>query len=145
MGYSKHWSEALEKLTGESDISAQAILEYFAPLKDFLKKQNDMSDVLEVYEQEASIECNKMVKAEWAVATDTNNAAKQEALAAAVLENAKFSRKKYDDHFKGVKPEDFTNELVQRQLKYLTQLGRDALTDDDLDKVRKGSAVIISR
>jgi peptidyl-dipeptidase A len=145
MGYSKHWSEALEKLTGETDISAAALLEYFAPLKDFLQKQNDMSDVLEVYEEEASVQCNKIVKAEWAVATDTNSAPKKQALAAAVLENAKFSRKKFDDHFKGVKPEDFTNELVQRQLKYLTQLGRDALTDDDLNNVRMGSVVIISR
>lgn len=135
MGYSEHWSEALKKLTGESDISAQAILEYFAPLRTFLKKQNDMSDVLETYDEEASVQCNKLVKAEWAVATDTTNTAKQEDLAKAVLENAKFSRKNYDEHFKGVKPDDYTNELVKRQLKYLTELGRDALSDEDLDKV----------
>lgn len=137
VGFSEHWSVALERLTGESEISAQALLEYFAPLKEFLKKQNDMVDVLEAYDEEASVECNKMVKAEWAVATDTENTAKQEALSVAVLENAKFSRKKYEDHFKNVKPEDYTNELVQRQLKYLTQLGKDALSDDDLGKVKR--------
>lgn len=135
LGFSEHWTVALERLTGETDISADALIEYFAPLQTFLKKQNDMSDTLEAFEEEASTQCNTMVKAEWAVATDTESQEKQDALTTAVIENAKFSRKKFDDHFKNVKPEDYTNESVRRQLKYLTQLGRDILEESDLNNV----------
>jgi peptidyl-dipeptidase A len=143
-GYSQRWNEALETLTGESEISAKALMEYFAPLQAFLKKQNDMSDVLDKYEEEASVQCNKMVKAEWAVATDTESEAKQEALAAAVLEYANFSRTTYDVNFKDVKPADYTNELVQRQLKYLVHLGRDALDESSLNNVMTMGSVVIA-
>lgn len=40
MGMSRPWPEALEALTGERRMDASAILEYFAPLHDWLKKQN---------------------------------------------------------------------------------------------------------
>ncbi len=40
MGMSRPWPEALHALTGESQVDAGAILEYFAPLHEWLKKQN---------------------------------------------------------------------------------------------------------
>lgn len=40
LGASKHWKEALFALTGEHDISADAILEYFKPLQEYLHKVN---------------------------------------------------------------------------------------------------------
>jgi peptidyl-dipeptidase A len=40
MGQSRPWPEALEMLTGEKDIDATAILDYFAPLKKWLDEQN---------------------------------------------------------------------------------------------------------
>jgi peptidyl-dipeptidase A len=40
MGASKPWPDALEALTGERDIDAGALLEYFAPLKQWLDEQN---------------------------------------------------------------------------------------------------------
>jgi len=40
MGMSKPWPVALLALTGESKMDASAILEYFKPLHDWLKKQN---------------------------------------------------------------------------------------------------------
>jgi peptidyl-dipeptidase A len=40
MGASKPWPEALEVMTGEKDIDATAILDYFAPLKAWLDEQN---------------------------------------------------------------------------------------------------------
>jgi peptidyl-dipeptidase A len=135
LGLSEHWTVALEKLTGETEINAKALLEYFAPLQTFLKKQNDMSEVLDRYEDEASLMCNKMVKAEWDVATDSNSEAKQDVLAETVLEGARFSKEAFETNFKGIKPEDYTNELVQRQLKYLTILGRDVLDETDLNNV----------
>ncbi|MGA7990955.1 MAG: M2 family metallopeptidase [Thermoanaerobaculia bacterium] len=40
MGSSRPWPEALEKLTGQRQIDATAILDYFAPLKKWLDEQN---------------------------------------------------------------------------------------------------------
>lgn len=44
LGLSKHWSEALNVITnGERELRADAILEYFKPLHDFLIKENRKS------------------------------------------------------------------------------------------------------
>jgi peptidyl-dipeptidase A len=40
MGASRPWPEALEALTGEKQMDAKAILDYFAPLKKWLDEQN---------------------------------------------------------------------------------------------------------
>ncbi|MBN9579714.1 MAG: M2 family metallopeptidase [Alphaproteobacteria bacterium] len=40
MGASKPWPEALAAFTGEHDIDAEALVEYFAPLDAWLKEQN---------------------------------------------------------------------------------------------------------
>jgi peptidyl-dipeptidase A len=40
MGQSKPWPEALAAFSGEHDIDASAITDYFAPLSDWLDKQN---------------------------------------------------------------------------------------------------------
>jgi len=40
MGQSKPWPDALEALTGERQIDANALVEYFAPLKQWLDEQN---------------------------------------------------------------------------------------------------------
>lgn len=40
MGRSRPWPDALETLTGERDMDATAILDYFAPLKKWLDEQN---------------------------------------------------------------------------------------------------------
>lgn len=40
MGASRPWQDALETLTGERDMDARAILDYFAPLQKWLDEQN---------------------------------------------------------------------------------------------------------
>jgi peptidyl-dipeptidase A len=40
MGQSKPWPDALYELTGEREMDATAILDYFAPLKKWLDQQN---------------------------------------------------------------------------------------------------------
>ena len=40
MGLSRPWPEALKELTGEDKMDATAILDYFAPLKEWLDQQN---------------------------------------------------------------------------------------------------------
>lgn len=40
LGTSRHWSEALEAMTGERKQSGKALLEYFEPLYKYLKEEN---------------------------------------------------------------------------------------------------------
>jgi peptidyl-dipeptidase A len=40
LGQSRPWPDALEALTGERRMDADALLEYFAPLKTWLDEQN---------------------------------------------------------------------------------------------------------
>jgi peptidyl-dipeptidase A len=40
MGASNPWPEALEALTGERQMDASAMAEYFAPLKTWLDERN---------------------------------------------------------------------------------------------------------
>ena len=40
MGQSRPWPEALEAMTGEKQMDATAIIDYFAPLKKWLDEQN---------------------------------------------------------------------------------------------------------
>ena len=40
MGSSKPWPEALEPLTGVRTMDAHALMDYFKPLTDWLKVQN---------------------------------------------------------------------------------------------------------
>jgi peptidyl-dipeptidase A len=40
MGQSRPWPEALEAMTGEKQIDATAILDYFKPLMAWLEKEN---------------------------------------------------------------------------------------------------------
>ena len=44
LGLSRHWSVALEKMTGETEISGEAVVEYFKPLYDYLKAENEKAD-----------------------------------------------------------------------------------------------------
>ena len=72
LGVSRPWTEALEALTGEKDIDAGALLEYFKPLHDFLKEEN-MKETLKQYDEEVKEIANKQIEAEWNVATDVGN------------------------------------------------------------------------
>jgi peptidyl-dipeptidase A len=40
MGQSRPWQEALESLTGQRQMDATAIRDYFAPLQKWLDEQN---------------------------------------------------------------------------------------------------------
>ena len=39
-GASRPWQETLEKLTGTRQMDGSALIEYFAPLMEYLKQQN---------------------------------------------------------------------------------------------------------
>jgi peptidyl-dipeptidase A len=40
MGASKPWPDALQAMTGQREMDASAILDYFAPLRAWLQEQN---------------------------------------------------------------------------------------------------------
>ncbi len=40
MGASKPWQEAMQEITGQSELDASAIIDYFQPLKEWLDEQN---------------------------------------------------------------------------------------------------------
>lgn len=40
MGISRPWQDAMEAMTGQRELDASAIIDYFAPLKDWLDQQN---------------------------------------------------------------------------------------------------------
>jgi peptidyl-dipeptidase A len=41
LGSSQHWSKTLQSFTGEETISVDALFEYFEPLYEWLKKENN--------------------------------------------------------------------------------------------------------
>lgn len=45
LGSSVSWQEAMERITGQREMSAKAVLEYFQPLTDWLKKQNEGEEI----------------------------------------------------------------------------------------------------
>lgn len=45
LGSSKPWPDAMEVLTGQRQMNAGALLEYFKPLSDFLLKYNIENNV----------------------------------------------------------------------------------------------------
>lgn len=41
LGSSRPWPEALEQVTGQREMDSSALLEYFKPLHDWLKAENE--------------------------------------------------------------------------------------------------------
>ena len=44
LGASKHWHYALKQLTGEKTLNADALFDYFKPLKEYLESENKKND-----------------------------------------------------------------------------------------------------
>lgn len=150
LGASKHWSKVLEEMTGESKINASALLEYFKPLKDFLvnenqrlAKEDEIRQKLEKFNEKASIMQNKLQLAEWDYITDLNNKTKEDIHLNVIAENAKFIKEQYNEHFHDLKPEDFIDEKIKRQILYVTKLGTDALNETQLNNLTNAKAQMI--
>lgn len=142
MGGSKHWSEVLKIMTGNAEMSADAMLEYFKPLHDFLKdankrlaKEDEVRQLLIEYNENASKQCTKLNLADWDKTTDLKNVIKQQIYQKAVTENAAFKKEQYKLHFSNYNADDFPDENVRRQIKILKDLGTDALDELDLLKL----------
>lgn len=142
LGSSKDWSEVLEKLTGETEITSIAIWEFFQPLYEFLKNENlnretaEMAEILKQYNIDASKHCTRLRLAEWAVTTDLQSEEKELNLIEAIQEYANFSKTHHTIYFRDVNLEDYTDENTRRQLLYLKNLGTDILSDTRLRELR---------
>lgn len=127
-------------MTGETKISAQALLEYFKPLQEYLKELNNqsndeiMENILYNYNDAAGRMTKKVVQAEWDVATDTNNKEKAETLNRVLVENSEFVNKWYEQ-YKHYEPSNFTDKSIQRQVRLLRTRGINTLEVSDLEKV----------
>lgn len=137
LGYSEDWRFALEKLTGGQDISGHALLEYFAPLYEFLKEENakmrnaEMQSVVDNYSKEYEVACNKQVKAQYATQVDVGNITLLQELTEILNENTKFVLDNYNQHFAQVNAEDYTDPDLRRQLQYLTQISINHLPEQE--------------
>lgn len=129
-------------MTDNAEMSADALLEYFQPLHDFLKdanqrlaKEDEVRQILIKYNEDGSKQCTKLVLADWAKTTDLNNTAKQDSYQNAIAENAAFAKEQYQLHFSHYNPDDFSDESVRRQIQILKRLGTDVLDASDLQKL----------
>lgn len=139
LGYSENWQLALEKLTGGSSISGDALREYFAPLYDFLQAENkrmkniEMEAVIEKYNEDFSVACNRQVKAQYATQVDVLNTTLKAELGEILNENARFVLDNYNKHFADIQIDDYTNAEIRRQLKYLSQISVNSLPTSDFN------------
>ncbi|XP_052863782.1 angiotensin-converting enzyme-like [Anopheles cruzii] len=137
LGYSESWEDALEKLTGEREISGQALLEYFEPLYRFLREENrkfranEMEHIIERYSGQYSEACNRQVKAQFDTQVDVGNPELQMHLAEVLANNTQFVVENYDQYFSDVDPETFVDPTVSRQLQFLTQISINKLAPED--------------
>lgn len=129
-------------MTDNAEMSADAFLEYFKPLQDFLKdanqrlaKEDEVRQILAKYNVDATKQCTKLQLADWDKTTDLNNATKQQIYQKAVAENAAFAKQQYQLHFSHYNADDFSDENVRRQVTLLKRLGKDALNESDLLKL----------
>ncbi|ETN62918.1 angiotensin-converting enzyme 9 [Anopheles darlingi] len=142
LGYSEDWQDALEKLTGQREISGQALLEYFEPLYRFLKEENrkfksaEMDHIVERYNGEYSVACNRQVKAQYATQVDVGNPVLQQQLAEVLATNTQFVLDNYYRYFADMDPNAFADPMVSRQLKFLTQISINKLSFEDRSKLQ---------
>uniref|UniRef100_A0A182R0V2 Angiotensin-converting enzyme n=1 Tax=Anopheles farauti TaxID=69004 RepID=A0A182R0V2_9DIPT len=142
LGYSEDWQDALEKLTGEREISGKALLEYFEPLYQFLQQENrkfkdaEMESIVDQYSEEYSSKCNRQVKAQFDTQVDVGNPLLQQQLTQILAENTQFVLENYNRYFAHVDPQDFSNPRVSRQLQFLTEISINKLPSADLGKLQ---------
>lgn len=129
-------------MTGNRTIDAGPLLEYFQPLHDFLKAENNqlareqlLRTRLVEFNKKASLQFKKKQLADWARVTDLNNDTKAELYQTAVRESAEFSRNEYEQHFKGIAVDELHDGKLRRQILRMKNLGLNALDNDKLGEL----------
>uniref|UniRef100_A0A182LUT3 Angiotensin-converting enzyme n=1 Tax=Anopheles culicifacies TaxID=139723 RepID=A0A182LUT3_9DIPT len=139
MGSSKPWPDAMEVLTGQRKMSADALIEYFQPLYDWLVKENKALGAFVGWEEKSNIEGeilarrNAASEANWAYdsnITDENLDVKNEV----ATENAAFF-KQISEYLAQFDYESFEDEDLKRRVKKLVGLGYSALPEEKFTKM----------
>ncbi|KAF5302724.1 hypothetical protein FQR65_LT08466 [Abscondita terminalis] len=135
LGASKHWKDVLKEMTGETDLDATAILEYFDPLLKYLKEENLKCYLRNTYEKEASRHTNDLVHAEWNFVTDVANKTAEEEQLAVKLEVSKYNKDVWTNVFHNLNEDDYSDDVLKRQIKILKVVGNAALEEDKLSEL----------
>ncbi|KAK3605969.1 hypothetical protein CHS0354_019648 [Potamilus streckersoni] len=146
LGSSKPWPDAMEKITGQRNLDASALVEYFKPLQDWLKKQINETELgweegncthvthgdearawLRQYDQEAGVAFNKQVEADWRYSTNITDET-QNNRTKADIEQSAFQKKKANEA-QQFDWKNFKDEYLRRTFFLITNIGVSALKD----------------
>ncbi|RWS14509.1 uncharacterized protein B4U79_00787 [Dinothrombium tinctorium] len=161
---STSWQEQLKQLTGSSEMSAKPLLEYFAPLREYLRSQLKAEDVgwqikpekyfakfsasqdysdeesakqfLEILNANKTKELNVLLNKSWDYSTNLNLTKLMDLL----LETARFKQidELFQEELLKYKYEEFKDPLVRRQFEKLLSLRISASGD----KAQKFSQIV---
>ncbi|XP_062576365.1 uncharacterized protein LOC134238260 [Saccostrea cucullata] len=151
LGSSVSWPEAMEKITGQREMSAEPLMEYFKPLTDWLKKENEGEDLgwteacpgsgrsghgddpsgwLEEYNKAAQQRIYEETEVEWNYATNITDENSKK-LVDARLKKAKFEKEAAQNASLLLKEYDSSLTTIEkRELKKISIIGTEALKDE---------------
>nr|XP_011423379.2 uncharacterized protein LOC105325490 isoform X2 [Crassostrea gigas] len=151
LGSSVSWQEAMEKITGQREMSAKAVLEYFQPLTDWLKKQNEGEEIgwtgacpgngrkrtaevakqwLKEYNTIAEQALYTISEVEWSYATNITDENSRK-LVDARLVYAKFNKEAAQNASQLLRELDTSlSPTERRELKKISTIGTDALKNE---------------
>ncbi|XP_052094708.1 uncharacterized protein LOC127730371 [Mytilus californianus] len=148
LGSSKPWPEAMMAITGQPNMDAKPIIDYFIPLIDWLKEQNKgdnpgwsetcsvtqlppsigkVEEWLTQYEKQATVAYDKAYKAEWAYTSNITSKTKA-AYTRSQVELAHFEKQMYNEASQ-YDWQSFYNTTQKRLFKAITNIGTSALSD----------------
>ncbi|KAI4458413.1 angiotensin-converting enzyme [Holotrichia oblita] len=141
-GSSEDWVEILKTLTGETEVNASAMLEYFEPLHEYFVEisggmtSSGLKSFLEgEYAEKAQEVYNAQVQAGWNYATNVNEETAQQQIEA-TLATAIFDKENWENVFGKLRENNFVAEVLQRQVKFLRVLGDAALDEENLSELK---------
>ncbi|ESO94197.1 hypothetical protein LOTGIDRAFT_118685, partial [Lottia gigantea] len=153
LGSSKPWPEAMKMVTGSTKMDASALMEYFQPLIDWLKKENEGEDLgwdencpedgliqadrwLKSYDKRAEKATNAMYEGDWAYQTNiTDYTSKMSVKRRVELD---LFKKKAAMEANQLDWKNFKNTEIKRQFKKITNIGPSAMKSNTaLEKMQQ--------
>lgn len=129
----------LKIIANDTTVNADAMLEYFRPLRrflveeiDYLKREDEIRQKLDQFNDIAVQKCNKYMTAVYDYKMDLDNEVKEKRFQEVVLEDANFFKQQFKDTARHLNATDFRDEKLQRLIKSLQHIGIDALPEDQL-------------
>lgn len=129
----------LRVLTNESEMSTDAMVEYFQPLYDFLVEENKHLYKEDLHRGKLH-EFNKKLEElayranllRWKVAYHDNGTLYREDFEKASMQEVIFHKRQVIDYFREVNESDFRDECMRRQVSFIKQMHISALEPNEL-------------